>query len=228
MSTSRRSRLVHRKIEPIESPAGHENWLELDRSPHAIHFYSGNEFLLDSLSRFVGSALESGDSSIVIATQEHQDGLEEGLRARGVDTRTASRNGRYIALDALQALAGLTVNGKLSGTLVDGFIRDVFLPLKAAAPTKRVTGCGEAVALLWAEGKADLAIEIEHLWNELAKEGCYHFRCFYPIASFSDPTQNELFLKLCAEHASVIPCEGQFRDVAAGVERFETLDNTIQ
>ena len=217
MSTAR---LPHARSESL---AADENWLELDRSPHAIQFYSGDDLMLDSLSRFVSTALEAGDSCLVLATEEHLDGLAELLRARGVDTDRAVKNRRYVTVDAFQVLARLMVDGKLEKTRFDEFIREVLLPLKAAAENKRrrVAVCGEVVALLWADGKAEAAIELERLWNEVAAQGSYCLRCFYRIASFSDPAQNELFLRLCTEHASVIPPGSRLYNVAARVEEFE-------
>jgi len=207
-----------------ESAATHVNWLELDRSPHAIQFYSGDGFLLDSLSRFISVALNAGDSCFVLATPEHLDGLAGLLKARGVDLDRAVKKRRYVAVDALQVLAQLMVDGKLDKTRFDEFIREVFLPLKAAAESKlkRVAVCGEVVGLLWADGKPEAAIELERLWNRVARHGSYCLRCFYPIASFSDTRQNELFLKLCAEHASVLPRQGQLRDAAAHVNELES------
>jgi hypothetical protein len=206
------------------STAASVNWLELDRSPHAVQFYSGDGFLLESLARFVGSALEAAESALVLATQVHRDGLAERLKARGVATDRLVKKGRYVTVDASQALGQLTVDGKPDRTRFDEFIRGVVLPLKAAAESKpqRVAVCGEIVAMLWADGKAEAAIELEHFWNELATQGCYSFRCYYPIASFSDPGQNELFMKLCAQHASVIPPESQLRNIAVRVNQFES------
>ena len=197
-------------------PAAQANWLELDRSPHAIQFYSGDDSLLDSLARFISSALEAGDSVFVLATQTHLDGLAERLRASEVDTDTAARKGRYVTMEALQGFARLTVNGEVNRARFDEFIREVFMPLEAAAESepKAVAACGEVVSLLWAEGKPEAAIELEHFWNELAERVCCRLRCFYPIASFPDPGQNELFLKLCAEHAAVIPHQSHLRKVA--------------
>jgi hypothetical protein len=206
------------------STAASVNWLELDRSPHAVQFYSGDDFLLDSLARFVGTALDAAESVCVLATQVHRDGLAERLKARGVDTEKSAKKRQYVTVDASQTLAQLTVDGKTDKTRFDEFIRGVLLPLKAAAESKpqRVAVCGEIVAMLWANGKAEAAIELEHLWNELATQGCYCLRCYYPIASFSDPGQNALFMKLCAEHASVIPRETHLRDAAARVKQFES------
>jgi hypothetical protein len=205
------------------SPGAHVNWLELDRSPHAIQFYSGDGFLLDSLSRFVSTALEAGDSCFVLATQTHLDGLAEHLKARRVDTGGASIKRRYLAMDAFQVLAQLMVDGKLNKRRFDEFFREVVLPLKAAALSepKRVAVCGEIVALLWADGKGEDAIRLEHFWNEVAAQNSFCLRCFYAIASFPDLEQNELFLKLCAEHASVIPRENDIRAMARRVQQFE-------
>ena len=203
-----------------DSPAAHVNWLELNRSPHAVHFYANEDFLVDSLSRFVGTALEAGDSSFVFATPAHLEGLAQQLKAQGVDAEEAAKKERYRTFDAVQALAQLSVGGDLSRSAFDEFVDGVVLPLKAAAEgtPKRVAACGEIVALLWEEGKPDAAIALEHLWNELSKQGGFSFRCFYPIACFSDPGQTELFLKLCAEHASCIP--GESRSAASAEEEF--------
>jgi hypothetical protein len=206
------------------SNAATVNWLELDRSPHALQFYSGDDFLLDSLARFVASALEAAESALVLATQVHRDGLAEQLKMRGIDTDNLVKKGRYATLDAAQTLAQLSVDGKPDVAHFNEFIRSVVVPLKAAAKStpQRVAVCGEIVATIWAEGKAEAAIQLEHLWNELAAQGCYWLRCYYPIASFSDPGQNELFIKLCAEHASVIPQDSQLGNVAARVKQFES------
>ncbi len=199
------------------SLAAEPNWLELDRSPHALQFYAGDGPLLDSLVRFISTALEEGDSVFVLATPVHMDGIAERLRVQGVDMSSAAKKGRYVTVDAFQVLARLTVDGKPSRVCFDEFIREVFMPLEAAAESrpKRVAVCGEVVSLLWADGKAEAAIEMEHFWNELAERVCCRLRCFYPIAAFSDTAQNELFLKLCAEHASVIPHQGHLRKVTS-------------
>lgn len=211
------------------SPAAPVNWLQLDRSPHAIQFYSGDHFLLDSLSRFISTALQAGDSCFVLATEAHLNGLEARLKARGVDTNQAVNRRRYVTVDAVQVLARLMVDGKMDRSRFDDFIREVFLPLKAAAESerRRVAICGEVVALLWADGKAEAAIDLERFWNELATQGSYCLRCFYRIASFSDPGQNELFLKLCAEHATAIPCDSNLLNLAALVEQFEVSSSEV-
>ena len=49
---------------------------------HFVQLYTDDGFLLDVLSRFIGGASAVGDGAVVIATQAHQDGLAQRLKAR--------------------------------------------------------------------------------------------------------------------------------------------------
>ena len=44
-------------------------WSELDASEHLVQFYETDEFLLDSVSGFIGAGLGAGAACIVIATK---------------------------------------------------------------------------------------------------------------------------------------------------------------
>ena len=50
-------------------------WHDYEQPAHIVQFYAEDGFLLDKLSRFVGTALGAGDSAVVIATKAHRDGL---------------------------------------------------------------------------------------------------------------------------------------------------------
>src|SRR5271154_5180249 len=76
-------------------PRGEHNF-----SAHAVQFYGEDGFLLDELSRFIGTSLGAGEGAVVIATKEHREGLARRLKAFGLDTSSAVLQGRYVALDA--------------------------------------------------------------------------------------------------------------------------------
>jgi signal transduction histidine kinase len=63
------------------------------------------------------------------------------------------------------------------------------------------------VALLWAEGKPEAALELEQLWNDLAKSYSFDLLCAYPMDSFSQSGDGELFGRVCGTHSHVIPAE---------------------
>src|SRR6476646_11492154 len=55
-----------------ESFAPQVEWSMMADSEHFVQFYENAEFLIESVSGFVGTALRNGDSSIVLATPEHR------------------------------------------------------------------------------------------------------------------------------------------------------------
>ena len=62
-------------MNPKASPMQHEP--DYSKHTHSVQFYSGDPFLIDALSRFIGSALGAGDAGIVIATESHRSQLAE-------------------------------------------------------------------------------------------------------------------------------------------------------
>jgi signal transduction histidine kinase len=175
---------------------------------HTVQFYGEDSSLLDELSRFIGAELVAGDAAVVIATKAHRDGLAQRLQSRGFDVGRAVEQGRYIAVDAADALAEFMRNGWPDADLFTEVIGS-FLGQAAAAGRKtgRIAAFGEMVALLWAQGNAEAAVRLEQLWNNLARTYPLSLRCAYPIADFNREGHGDLFLKICAEHSHVIPVE---------------------
>jgi hypothetical protein len=67
----------------------------------------------------------------------------------------------------------------------------------------RVAACGECAPLLWAQGKAEAAIRLEHLWDEIAKSHGLDVLCAYPLGSFQGGVGSHIFERICAEHSVV-------------------------
>jgi hypothetical protein len=63
------------------------------------------------------------------------------------------------------------------------------------------------VALLWAEGQTEAAIELEKLWNELANTYSFSLHCAYPMQAFCREDMAASFLRVCAEHTCVVGSE---------------------
>jgi CheY-like chemotaxis protein len=172
---------------------------------HEVRFYSDDECFLDSFTQFIGAALNAGNAVIVVATESHRDSLLLRLHAHGLDIGTAIEQGRYIPLDAAETVSTFMVNDlpdqgkflKITGDLI----------AEAAKAVKvehaRVAACGECSPLLWAQGKAEAAIRLEHLWNEIAKSHGLDVHCAYPLGSFQGRIGSHIFQRICAEHSVV-------------------------
>jgi PAS domain S-box-containing protein len=216
------------------APIAH--WHDHDPSGHVVQFYTDDTFLLDSLSRFIGTALGTGGAAIVIATEEHREGLAQRLKMRGFDLNKAVAQGRYIALDARETLAEFMVNGNPDATRFAGRMGGVIARAEAAAQGEqpRVAAFGEMVALLWAAGNSQAAIRLERLWNDLAREHSFALRCAYPMGVFHKIEHAEPFLEICGEHSAVIPSEGytelsgeqqRLRGISVLQQRSQALEN---
>ena len=173
--------------------------------PHEILFYSDDVVLLDSLTRFIATALRAGNPAIVIATKSHLDCLHQALKAEGLDVDGASQQGTYIALDEAHSFSAIMVDGlpvpaRFFAT-IGGLIEAATKAASAEHP--RVSFCGEGIGLLWAEGKTDAAIRLEQLCNDLAKKHEIDMLCAYPSSSSDGKEDQDSFKRVCEEHSAV-------------------------
>jgi DNA-binding NarL/FixJ family response regulator len=176
-----------------------------DTHRHEVRFYSDDEYFLDSFTLFIGAALKAGNAAIVVATESHRDSLLPRLQAYGLDIGAVIEQGRYISLDPAETVSTFMVNDLPDR---DKFLRvtsDLIAQVAKAAKIEpgRVAACGECAPLLWAQGKAEAAIRLEHLWDEIAKSHGLDVLCAYPLGSFQGGVGSRIFEQICAEHSVV-------------------------
>jgi PAS domain S-box-containing protein len=187
---------------------------------HSVQFYSDDAFLLEDLKQFIGSALADGSSAVVIATKAHSDILQARLASDDLDLAQAIAEGRYLSLDASEVLGRIMPDGRLDAARFSELIGGVFAQAAAASRNEdqRVVAFGEMVAVLWAEGDAEAAIQLEKLWNTLAGSHSFSLRCAYPTHGFRREADADSIRKICAEHSLVISDES-LREVLPEEER---------
>ena len=105
------------------------------------------------------------------------------MNSQGIDLAKAKADGRYIALDATEVLSKFMADGRPDRLRFAETVGDIITRASATSrdQNRRVVAFGEMVALLWAEGQAEAAIELEKLWNELAKTYSFSLHCAYPM-----------------------------------------------
>jgi DNA-binding NarL/FixJ family response regulator len=171
---------------------------------HNVQFCSDDGVFLEAVARFVAAALRAGGAAIAIVTKSHWDDLLESLRAEDLDIDGAVRRGTCIWQDARETLSTIMVNGMPDPVLFLDGLRGLVESASRATKGKstRVAICGERTGLLWAEGKADAAIRLEQLCNELRKTHQVDVLCAY---AFGLPalTDQHAFGYICAEHSAV-------------------------
>ena len=144
--------LTSRGTDYTQARVGKGSWSQQGEHQHGVQFYSQDEFLLEELSEYVGNALRAGDAAVVVATEQHRDGLLPGLMAQGLDIAALLDAGRFVSMDAGQLLATFMSDGWPN----EGRFKDVVGGIVAKAVAcadgvqPRVAIFGEMVALLWA------------------------------------------------------------------------------
>ena len=172
---------------------------------HEVLFYIDDALFLDSFARFIAVALKAGRAAIVAVTESHRDGLVSRLKAHGLDVDAATQQGTYIQLDVDKTFSTFMVNDMPDTArffeIVGGLIE---APAKAARQSHRgVVLCGEGTSVLWAEGKADAAIRVEQLWDEVGKTFGLDILCGYALSGFHGEEDEHVFQSICAEHSAV-------------------------
>lgn len=177
------------------------DWTTAGDCSHAVQFYETDGQLLDVLTRFVGTALVNGDVALVFATKAHRDGLKKRLKANGLDVAVPREQGRFVALDAAATLEKISRNGSVDAELFREIVGELMAKAYRREP-RRVVAFGEMVALLWAEGRGESAIQLEHYWNDLAARYQFALCCAYPMQGFGN-RHAASFMKICAQHSHV-------------------------
>jgi len=181
--------------QPLPSPAPTN---EISRA-HEVEFYSDDEAFVVGFAHRIEAALEAGNALIVVATESHRKSLLARLREQGVDIAAAIEQGRYLALDVADTLS--TFMGELPDPV--RFFRVVDDLIAAAARStageeSRVTICGECASILWAQGNADAAIQVEQFCNQLTKRYEIDILCGFSLSSFYCDEDKQVFQKICS------------------------------
>jgi len=172
---------------------------------HEVLFYSDDTVLLDSVTRFIAAALKAGNAAIVVATESHRDSLLLRLQTHGLDIGAAIEQGRYITLDAADALPKFMLRDVLDPVR---FLQVLGNYISKAAKTfrgkqARVGIFGELCHLLWAQGNAEAAIQVEKLGNQLAETYDVDILCGYSVRNLQGGMDSHIFQRICAEHSAV-------------------------
>lgn len=202
--------IMHQNLSPTVSPDFREapkfsvpSWREIADRAHCVQFYHSDDFLVESVGAFVEAGLDLGEPALVIATAEHRRALERRLMAHGSDIHAAKVAGKFYLLDAAETLQRFMLDGMPDRALFEQTLEPIF----SALGNVRVRAFGEMVALLWADGQRQAALQLEALWNQLSLTHRFALLCAYPLTGFAAAGQAEGFAHVCEHHAVVMPAE---------------------
>lgn len=172
---------------------------------HEVVLYSDDQMFMDRITQFLAAALNAGNAAIVAATESHRDSLLLRLQRYGLDVGELLTEGRYVAVDAPQAISNFMVNGMPDPFLYmsgfGGLISTAARTVKVGQA--RVAIFGECSQLVWADGNAEAAIEIEKLANQLAESHPVNIMCGFCEHEIQGSMNAHIFQRICSEHSIV-------------------------
>lgn len=177
---------------------------------HSVQFYSEDDFLVETTSRFLAAALEGGGAAILVTNPSRRGAIAQRLLAMGLDVPGARGLGRYVEIDAEETLDKIMVEDLPDSELLSKLVGDTIAQAQAACREGQgdVAVFGEMVNVLCARGRLDAAIRLEQLWNELLQTHPILLRCGYPVGTFNQERHANALLQVCAQHHHVFPAEG--------------------
>jgi CheY-like chemotaxis protein len=174
---------------------------------HAVQFYDNVAHLAQSVTHFVGGALALDAPCVIVATPLHRSVIAEALAQQGQDVRELHHDDRLVMLDARQMLCEF-MNGSTPDPVRFRQTLGALIERHAAAhPKARVHVFADMVDLLWRDGQAGAALEVEELWNGLARELPFTLLCGYAMTDFTRGKQADVFARVCTAHTRVAPTE---------------------
>jgi hypothetical protein len=170
-------------------------------SSHIVQLFDSEESLSEGVAQFLSDGLVRNDQMLVVVTEERWYSILMRLSVLGRPADEALRFGRLIGRDAKDTLGKFIHDGKLRphlfhatvGTLVEGM----------AAFGRPVRIYGEMVDVLASQGDYANALEVEHLWNQLAHRHRFTLLCGYSAGHFGDPRNAGDLCRICSAHSAV-------------------------
>jgi hypothetical protein len=181
-----------------ESPARESDWM----LGHDVQFYESDDFLVQSVVQFLVKGLRAGQPIVVIATAAHRRAIMDGIRAAGQSIDHLVEGKDLLFLDARETLSAFMEGGRPSAELFDATVGSLFEQLVRERRYMIVRAYGEMVDLLWQDGKASAAIEVEELWNALARRYSFALLCAYAESTLK-MCDGKSVADICAAHTRV-------------------------
>jgi DNA-binding NarL/FixJ family response regulator/lambda repressor-like predicted transcriptional regulator len=171
---------------------------------HEVVRYRNDASFVNGFANFIETALQIGNPVIVVANESHRSDVLTNLEARGWDLSAAVRDGSYTSLDVSETLATFMFNDWPNAVQLTKVIGNLVTEAAKAAKSEhsRVAVCGECAPTLLAQGKAEAAIAVEHLFDDLARRYGLQVLCGYVLNDSHIEKDNRTFDRICAEHSA--------------------------
>ena len=193
----------------------HEPWARVvaDAAPrdHIVQLYQDQDFLNRAVCRFAGAALANGEGIILVPTLAHWNAIRPRLEAEGVDVQAAMDRGQLTVIDADAFLPRFMKDAMPDAPVFLGLAADVISQARAQGRYPTVRWWGEMVNVLWERGDAAASMNLEDLFDQLAKQHDIAIFCSFLMDNFNGEVHARMLPRLGTNHSHLIPVEDYAR-----------------
>jgi hypothetical protein len=173
---------------------------------HAVRFYEGEKSLAQITAKFLSEGLSDRHPAIVVATTSTRAALIIELTAQSFDVVELQRSGELLLLDAKDLLSAFMIEGKPDPVKFNDMMCQVIDQACHGRSNCKVRIFGQMVDVLWREGLHEAAIQLEMLWNLLARNQAFSLLCGYAMGNFYKDAN---FDEICGQHSHVVAADGR-------------------
>jgi hypothetical protein len=174
---------------------------------HIVQLYQDQDFLNRAVCRFAGAALANGEGLILVPTLTHWNAIRPRLEAEGVDVNAARERGQLTVVDADEFLPRFLRDAMPDSTVFLGLAADVIGQARGNGQYRKVRWWGEMVNVLWERGDVAASMNLEDLFDQLAKQHDIAIFCSFLMDNFDGEVHAHMLPRLGTNHSHLIPVE---------------------
>lgn len=180
-------------------------------SKHTVFFYADDRDFPVALHRFFTSAVVSGSPMVLVMTPRHRALFDDYMRWQSLDPKAMASARLLVHLDAQQTLDQFCLGGRIDRAAFRRVVGGALAQTQAFHAGSWLWAYGEMVDLLAKRGMREQAIELEHLWNDLAGEMDFSLLCGYELDPMGHGVDARFVIDACAAHGQVrmLPTESE-------------------
>src|SRR3569623_674138 len=185
----------------MTTSTGDRTWADMCARDHFVQFYDDDQTIVEAVAGYFAFGLRFREGCVLVGTGSHNAEIVASMREIGCDVDTAIADGQLVVLDADEMLSKF-----MSGDLPDGeafhrVIGEVIV--NAVRYSKPPRLFGEMVSVLMEQGRADGAVALEKLWNDLARSRQFRLFCAYNHQALERAMAAHVAAKICDSHSHV-------------------------
>ena len=187
---------------------------------HIVQLYQDQDFLNRAVCRFAGASIANGECIILSPTAVHWKAIRPRLEAEGVDVQAALKRGQLTVVDANETLPRFMRGAMPDSPVFFGVGGDLIGRARAGGRYERVRWWGEMVDVLWERGEVAASMNLEDLFDHLAKDHDIAILCSFLMDNFDGEVHAHMLPRLGTNHSHLIPVEDYARLERAVADAF--------